>query len=598
MREFAEQEIILPTGPYEGRRFSVARQPVAGLFLDAIDAGGFKRHAMTGPAQSGKSLIGFVIPTLYYLFEVKADVILGLPSMELAADKWRDDLLPVIERSRYRDQLPKRGSGSKGGKVVAVKFRNGRVLRFMSGGSKNIRSKTARVNVNTEIDVMQVPVGGSKEADPLRQLEARTKSFGSAARIFNECTVTTQDGRIWKEIQNGTNSMIEARCPKCSEYVAFEREHLVGWQDCKTILEAERNARLACPKCGSMLDDSDRAAAHRDTRLVHRNADTDTLGFRYNAANNLLVPLGDVAKKEWRALRMGDDEAETDLRQHDWAIPVEPENLQLTVTDWEMIAGRQGQWLRGVLPDDTEFLTLGADIGKYLIHWTAIAWRTGLTPHVHEYGTVEVKSDQLDENRAIELALCQLRDELAATGWSGQRPRRIFVDAGDWPDVIEPWCGKSHAIWPGVIWPCKGFGSKTLSPTGELAVRGWKAVPRSDGTLAVDLVADRWKSRTYQGIECPIAAPGALTVFKVDRLQDHLSFGKHITAEKKEEQLVGGKMKTVWVRVRRANHYLDSTALAIAAGITYAEERTPEQPATNQEPDAQPINPLNYRGRW
>ena len=37
MREFAEQEILLPTGPFEGRRFHCQRQPFTRLLLDEED---------------------------------------------------------------------------------------------------------------------------------------------------------------------------------------------------------------------------------------------------------------------------------------------------------------------------------------------------------------------------------------------------------------------------------------------------------------------------------------------------------------------------------------------------------------------------------
>src|SRR4051812_4294071 len=98
LREFAEQEIVLPTGPYAGMRFNCARQPFSRLFLEQADAG-WRRIASTGPSQSGKTLLSFVTPSLYHLFEVQETVIVGLPSMDMAGDKWTEDLLPVIQAS-------------------------------------------------------------------------------------------------------------------------------------------------------------------------------------------------------------------------------------------------------------------------------------------------------------------------------------------------------------------------------------------------------------------------------------------------------------------------------------------------------------------
>lgn len=92
MRQFAEDEIILPDGPYQGQRFRHARQPAHKLFFDAVDQGQFFRYACTGPQQSGKTLAFVVIPILYHLFERVQTVLFGLPTMDMAADKWKMEI--------------------------------------------------------------------------------------------------------------------------------------------------------------------------------------------------------------------------------------------------------------------------------------------------------------------------------------------------------------------------------------------------------------------------------------------------------------------------------------------------------------------------
>src|SRR5690554_5745324 len=94
MREFAEEEIILPDGPDKGERFVISRQPFSRLFFDEVDSARWSHIATTGPSQTGKSLIGFVIPGMYHLFERGETVICGLPSMDMAGDKWRENFLP------------------------------------------------------------------------------------------------------------------------------------------------------------------------------------------------------------------------------------------------------------------------------------------------------------------------------------------------------------------------------------------------------------------------------------------------------------------------------------------------------------------------
>ena len=185
MREFAEEEIIIPDGPFAGRRFRCTRQPYTRLWLDAIDSGRWSRCVATGPTQSGKTLSAFVIPTLYHLFEIGETVILGLPDMDMTSDKWNKDILPVIEQSRYRDLMPRHGGGSRGRRVESLTFRNGATLKFMSGGGsdKSRAGFTSRVVVVTETDGMDQPGATSRESDKITQLEARTRAYGNRKRI-------------------------------------------------------------------------------------------------------------------------------------------------------------------------------------------------------------------------------------------------------------------------------------------------------------------------------------------------------------------------------------------------------------------------------
>ena len=70
MRAFAEEEIVIPGGPFAGRRFRCERQPYTRLWFDAVDSGIWPRCVATGPTQSGKTLSCFTIPLLYHLFEI------------------------------------------------------------------------------------------------------------------------------------------------------------------------------------------------------------------------------------------------------------------------------------------------------------------------------------------------------------------------------------------------------------------------------------------------------------------------------------------------------------------------------------------------
>src|SRR3972149_10057010 len=98
--------------------------------------------------------------------------------------------MPLIESSRYRELLPRRGTGSKGGKTLRRDFLNGATLRYMSGGGsdKSRAGFTSRVVVITETDGMDQPSATSRESDKIKQLEARTRAYGGRERTYMEGT--------------------------------------------------------------------------------------------------------------------------------------------------------------------------------------------------------------------------------------------------------------------------------------------------------------------------------------------------------------------------------------------------------------------------
>lgn len=612
--EFAEREIILPDGPYAGRRFRLDRHPVSRLLFTELDSGRWQRSFITGPNQDGKSLLGFVIPTCFKLFERQETVILGVPSLDLVADKWTVDLLPVIRASRYASLLPSTGRGSRDGESILMEFGNGARLRWMTaGGGDQSRSGFTSPNlVVTETDGFDVVGGNSREGDKFSQLERRTLAFGDRANIVAECTVSIEQGRTWQEYLHGTHSRIAIPCPHCSEWVTPEREHLHGWQDVESEIEAVAKAELACPACGAVWSNAERVASNHRGVLVHKGQEvtregmvtgplpqTNTLGFRWTVANSVLNPgrLGLVAGIEWRAQRAADQEAaERDVCQSQWALPAKSAKVDLSRLDAFAIMRRTLPKLnRGMCPIGTQAITVGCDVGKRLCHWTAIAWRPHATPHVIEYGRLEVHSDQFGEEEAIIKALRDWRDEVTKPGWECNGaiiiPTFVFVDAGWNQETIIRFAAESG---PGYF-ATKGFGigqrrdGRSKRDTGAKVIGvgdRYNLIQLADGSQYIEVDADAWKTWLHARIHTPLDQMGALTLF--DGF-DHLSFTKHLTAEKQVEEFVPKEGLVVrWEVVSRINHYLDSTTLACVGGHASGQrliEQLAAPPAPASPPD-------------
>jgi phage terminase large subunit GpA-like protein len=641
MERFAEDEIIIPTGPHEGRHFSCNRQPFSRLWFREVDSGRWRRIVTTGPSQSGKTLTGFSIPTLYHLFEVGENVICGLPSLDMAADKWAEDLKPVIERSRYRDLLPRTGPGSKGGtsNLTRIEFTNGATLRFMSGqgDDKSRAGFQSRIVVITETDGMDESGAASKESDPIEQLEARVRSWDDLYRVYMECTLSLETGRTFRELKAGTDSRIACKCPHCASFVTPEREHLIGWQDAIDEIDAGEKSALTCPSCGSLWTEEDRRTANAAAVLIHKgqsvNADglvdgplprTFTFGFRWNAANNLLMKSATIARDEWRASRSSDEEgAEKKMRQFVWALPHKPSAIDLTSLDPMAIVRRVGEHPKGRVPDGIRCLTLGVDINKRLAHWWLMGWFEYATPYVVDYGRLEILADDLGEERAIVLALRDFRDRIVAMGWEGtdgtkHRPQLKLVDAGWNDDAVFTFCSESGEGWV----PLKGYGSTQRSRERFVRRKRSECIATGDSYQIIQLPdkpmplveinVDMAKTWLHGRLQTPVGQPGALTLFRPGPangpplFMDHLSVAKHLTSEKKVEEFVAGTgLVTRWHAVSGNNHYFDAGVYACVAGHMLGQHLVTEpqpqpletaapSPAT---PPAQPNDWINsYRG--
>ena len=595
IREFAESEIIIPDGPYRGRKFSCRRQPYSGLWFDLIDLGLWQRYFACGPTQSGKSLCGFVIPAMYHLFEIQETVICGLPSMDVAGDKWREDFLPVIEASRYKDLLPSQGAGSRGGNPTAIKFRNGMTMKFMSGGGddKKRASFTSRILVVTEVDGLDKADESSREADKMTQMEARTNAFGDRQRIYGECTVSIESGRIWTEYTSGTKSRICLPCPKCGDYVTPEREHFLGWQDAENEMEAKQNAHFCCPGCAEPWTAEERKLANEAAIVLHDGQTvvatpagpeisgtpraTQTLGFRWSAVNNLFQTPGLIGVKEFKASRSEDEEnSEKELQQFYWTVPHKPEKTELMPIDIQAIYRRVIPLAQKVVPEKTKWITVGADLGKYLIHWCAVAWQEDATGHILDYGRQEVPSQELGIEQGILNALRQLRTKLEE-GYGGHLVDQVFIDSG-WQDAQAiAFCRDAEC--GGKYRPSKGFGTtqyrrgfseksfesnKNIRWVGQRFHIAW--VPTARANL-VEIDVDHWKSFVHARISVPINGSGALTLFDEPSRLNHLAFAKHLTAERQVEEFVEGRGGVIrWEVIRENNHWLDALTMAAAAG--------------------------------
>jgi hypothetical protein len=607
MLTWAEEEIIIPSGKFKGQRFRSRRQPYARAWLELVSNPWWSECVATGPSQSGKTLCCFVIPCLYHLFEMQQDVIAAVPSEDIVKDKWTIDLLPVIEASQYRHLLPK--ANMPRSKVISVQFENGSTLRFMtSGGRDKARAAfTAPVVCMTETDGFDIRQTTSEEGNMIQQIEARMASFTlEEKRIYKECTVTVKEGHTWQRYEAGTHTKLMLPCPHCQKPVLPGRDDLKGWQEAENEVDAESSSYY-CPDCGEAWSESDRRTANENYITVHdgqsvtpdgyiegESKQTRTLGFRWSATHNLLVDAGTVASQEWNAERdEKEDEAERKMCQFVWCIPYESKDRDAVDLTADDVVRSQWHYGRGQIPPGSKWVTMGVDVGKRVLHWTAIAWTTDGRGHIFDYGTTGVDSDNIGFELAISKALRHLKDKLG-TGWvkftsdtdtepwDDKMYQRVHIDARwEGEEVAKAITALGDTRWK----PFQGQGidqwkkkkhsqPRRATKKGQAQVLGnefYEAIHEEHQVLYVYGNSNYWKTWLHKRVqlgrdEDEQPKQGTVTLFSSTKTTEHREFGSHLTAEKQVDYFEPGTGDvTVWERIRSQNHWLDSTYMACVA---------------------------------
>lgn len=622
--QFALDEIILPpSGPKANLPFSFEYQPYVKLLFELIESGLFTRLAITGPTQTGKTFNALVVPAMYHLFEIGENVVYGIPTMAMAWDKWEQDLLPAIKASRYAELLPVSGAGSEGGKFESITFLNGATLKFMSakGGDEKRSGFTSRVLLMTEIDKYDAAKEASRESDPVTQMIERLGAFEVLKTlVYMECTVSVKEGRIWQEYTQGSAARIALQCPRCLEHVTPEREHLIGWQTATNEIDARDWARFACPCCGESWTEEQRAEANRTAKLVHKEQTIDkdgvihgplpktlTAGFRWSAVNNLFKPAADVAGREFKAKFAPDEQnSEKAMCQFVFATPVEVQ-LDITPLNVATLLERTHAEGRGIVPDCCTSLTVGIDLGGWWCHWTAIAYGPRARGYIIDYGRISVPQASLGLEAGLLEAMRQFRD-LCNVGWtraSGEAvvPEENLLDSGWKTPLVYDFIRETGLPFR----PCKGLSvsgepvsynrPKSTGAIVKWIGDGWHIAELKDDRIhLVEIDADEAKSTLHTRLNCDVNAAGAMTMFHIDRndleaMEGRRTYVRHLTAEKSVTEFKAGRGTiTRWTKVRQANHYLDSTALALIGGsidgVTVEEESDVLEPRPSSQPRA------------
>jgi phage terminase large subunit GpA-like protein len=590
LRAFTEQEVELPDGPRKGDHWDGNWPRWQGRMLEMMMDPWWSEVWTTGPRQTGKTLLGFEAPLLHALFEMREDVICLVPEMKKASMIWLKKIEPVIRRSRYADQLPKTGAGSRGGSDFdIIVFANGASMHFMgAGGADPPSSATARVVVIT-----------GDQGNPINAVKGCTASFGDRARVYGESIITTADCITWRQITEvGTDTRVMLRCPHCGHHQYPERERLVGWKDAPDAIAAAEAARYACLRCDVLWTAADRDQAIDRAQLVHRGQTIDddgtihgeaprtrVLGTRWNAMCHPMRTMADIGAQEWEARKLGTETEEMAMCQYVWATPYVAATRTISITNEGLHAvSQRGRFDKRTVPSWVQEIYAAEDVQGDRHYWLAM----GVGPDdrwcIVDWGFEMLitkddprRKDNPDpaptpkDRRRAQDAI----DSTFAIGWQmeGQDDDRMSPSAKG-KDVayltteLLPWL-KGRPGW----YAMRGVGKDDLKATGDKVdvpehLQTWVEITKPNGwsTQLIRVNAHNVRTEIHAGLMRDSGAPASGELPRGLKANDFLLL--HLSGEVWETPQ--GK-KAYWREVRARHDLLDCAIYALALSRVYRE---------------------------
>jgi phage terminase large subunit GpA-like protein len=473
-----------------------------------------------------------------------------------------------------------RGKGStKTHKRVA-----GVTLRLAwAGSASELAADPAAIVLLDELDRMDMDVKG--EGSPFEMAEARaftypdgriivtsTPKLGTVEEVTDEETGLAHwkvadpedvQSPIWQLWQEGTRYEWAWPCPECGDYF-IPRFSLLKWPENCTPQQALKKAALACPHCGSLIEDGRKAEMNArgvyvapgqkvlpDGTVEGEIEASDTLSFWVSGLASPWRTFGQRARSYLDAERSGDPERIKSVVNTGFG---ELYNAKGEAKAWESVADLREQYRFDEMPEGVRLLTCGVDVQKdrliYSIRGWGINYESWLIRHGELWGETE-----------HDFVWTEL-DKVLSTPIDKRFIRLTLVDSGYRPG--DPWRRPDNQIYTfcrrraGNVVPSKGHDKQDRpyrSSRIDITVDG-KVVKAGLQIWHID--TDYFKTWLHARYEWPPDQPGGFHL-PIDATDDYCM---QLTAEAKVAKPSG---QTLWVRLRRANHYFDCEVLNVSA---------------------------------
>lgn len=365
----------------------------------------------------------------------------------------------------------------------------------------------------------------------------------------------------WQLWQEGTKAEWAWPCPECNEYF-IPRFKLLWWPEKSTPDQALKKAKLACPGCGSLIDDSHKTEMNARGRFVSPGQkvlkdgtvkgdapETDTASFWVSGLCSPWKTFGQRASTFLKAARSGESERVQAVINTGFG---ELFRVAGDAPDWEAVAAHKEPYKSGQAPFGVKAILGTVDVQKDRLVYVLRGWGYSQKSWLIEHGELYGDTDKT----GVWLQLSALRE---AT-YNDYPIMRLWVDSGYRASEVYAFCRK-HKNW---AFPTKGHDTLEKPIKASRIDVNYKGKVIKNGLQLWHIDTNYFKSWVHDQVE---SEPGEGHGWHLpeDTTDDYC---KQVVAEAKVVKPSG---RIVWVQIRKDNHFLDcemqQVALAQSLGI-------------------------------
>ncbi len=434
-----------------------------------------------------------------------------------------------------------------------------------AGSATELAGHPAGLVLVDERDRMSSDAGG--EGDPVLLAKARTKNFPGSKVVV--CSTPTIQGAspIHKLYETGTRGKWSWACPDCNEYFVPYLS-LLSWAEGATPNQALESARLACPHCGSMIENKHKAEMNAKGRFEYHVPELDEHGnesreipigpeppenrvasFWVSGICSPWQSFGDLAEVLLIAYQSGDPETiQATINTYFGELFVEKGDAP----PWHEVMELIDPYAPLTIPHGVQIITIGCDVQKEGIFYTVKGWGYNSESWKLDHGFLHGDTDY----DTVWLALTKILQR--PMGEEKLYCKRLFVDSGYRAHQVYKFCRQHN----GLAFPTKGHQQQDKPFRAnkiDVTMGGDRVI--KNGLSLFHLDTNFFKTWLYSRYRFPEGEVGG---FHLDNATDE-DYCKQITAE---EKIVKPSGKILWKQIRKDNHYLDCEVGAAAAAAS------------------------------